>query len=559
MVKFALNPLYIKAQNIKQTHNRRYMSMYTLKSIARRSTLFGAVGALLVSIILPAAPAFAAELNPLTERSLLLSSSAPGFVDTDGSGYSTASPNPAASGTDIATTYAPAGSGPNGKKTGQTFTFRTSSNATVKAITFQYCTTAAGLCQAPGDNLGDDRDTDRELNSVAHPLGRSDLDVEGTFTQSTGLPPGAGQFQVSVGGVAATATNWVMDADNKEDDTFFHDTNARLSGKNNFITIKSEDGQAIAPGQRVKIQFTASESQYITNPGSGSFFVKINTYSDDTVQNDTTAVDGGVTVANVMTDSIHITTKVLETMAFSVGTENPDTIVQGNPANHGTCQAITQLNGNRLNLGNAAAENSLETTRGWAVNSYWRLSSNSSGGATVYYSGNTLKNTVNDEIAAMTSKALSQPGTEQFGLGFVPAVGGTYGDTLSSSFLTQIALPGDRYKTPSSYPFVTTTGQAAQTEVDPGDGRDFTALTAQTASADYADAAGTLDNGSGGAGTAQFKFLPSSITVPEPIAQQNDQVISCATAKMRYVGNIGADTPAGVYTTKVNYLAAPQY
>ncbi len=36
-------------------------------------------------------------------------------------------------------------------------------------------------------------------------------------------------------------------------------------------------------------------------------------------------------------------------------------------------------------------------------------------------------------------------------------------------------------------------------------------------------------------------------------------VISCATAKMRYIANIGADTPAGVYTTKINYLAAPQY
>jgi len=265
-----------------------------------------------------------------------------------------------------------------------------------------------------------------------------------------------------------------------------------------------------------------------------------------------------VTVANVMTDSIHITTKVLETMAFSVGTQNPDTIVQNSATDHGTCQAMLQPNGNRLNLGNPDAEYSLETTRGWDVNSYWRLSSNSSGGATVYYSGSTLKNTVGDEIAPMSQKANSLPGTEQFGLGFVSAIGGTYGDTLSSTFNTQMTNNPGRYKTPSSYPFTTVAGQSTQTEVDAGDGRDFTALANQPTSTDYANAEGTLNVGSA-QGSAQFKFVPESSTVPEPIAQQNNQVISCATAKMRYVGNIGADTPAGVYTTKINYLAAPQY
>jgi len=28
---------------------------------------------------------------------------------------------------------------------------------------------------------------------------------------------------------------------------------------------------------------------------------------------------------------------------------------------------------------------------------------------------------------------------------------------------------------------------------------------------------------------------------------------------MRYIGNIAATTPAGIYTTKINYIAAPQY
>jgi len=81
------------------------------------------------------------------------------------------------------------------------------------------------------------------------------------------------------------------------------------------------------------------------------------------------------------------------------------------------------------------------------------------------------------------------------------------------------------------------------------------------ASAEYngAGVGTTIDDGAGGAGTASFAFQSSSAEVPVAIAQQNTDVISCATAKMRYVANIGADTPAGVYTTKINYLAAPQY
>ncbi|RZL67629.1 MAG: hypothetical protein EOP77_04110 [Variovorax sp.] len=535
--------------------------MYTLKSIARRSVTLGAAFAIVASTVVPAASAFAANaLNPLTERSLLLSSSAPGFQDTDGSGYSTTAPNPAAGG-NVLGTYAPAGTGPNGKKSGQTFTFRTSSAETVRAYTFQFCTTAAGLCQAPGNNTGDARPTpnDRQVNDGVGggwEAKTSDFDVTGSFAQATAAAPTAGQYQITIGdsNTPTAASNWTLTAENLEDQTFAHPDNARLTGKNNFMTLRSTTGDAIPAGARVKIEFKASETAYITNPGNGSFFVKINTYKDGSAtgqlpDTDANIVDGGVTVANVMTDSIHITTKVLETMAFSVGTKNPDTVVKATANDHGTCESIIQEDNNRLDLGNPSAENSLETGRGWDVNSYWRLSSNSSGGATVYYSGNTLANTVGDEIAPMTTKARSQPGTEQFGLGFIDA----NLDTLSSSFNDALALTDSRYKRPSSYPFITVAGQSAVT--NPG----FDQLAGQPISDDYADAAGTLDNGTGGQGSAQFKFVKASNTVPEPIAQQNQQVISCATAKMRYVGNIGADTPAGVYTTKINYLAAPQY
>ena len=66
------------------------MKIYSFKSIARRGSLLGAAFALAASTLTPFAPAaFADALNPLTERSLTLSSSAPGWDYLDGSGNTT--------------------------------------------------------------------------------------------------------------------------------------------------------------------------------------------------------------------------------------------------------------------------------------------------------------------------------------------------------------------------------------------------------------------------------------------------------------------------------------
>lgn len=579
--------------------------MYTLKSIVQRGTLFGASAALVVAVVAPAISVFAQALNPLTERSLLLTSSAPGFQDSDGAGYSEASPNPVGDGgVTIPNHYAPAGSGANGKKTGQTFTFKTSTlpSATVKGFSLQYCTSAAGYCQAPGNNTGDARTHDqtsnsgevgydaddpttwgdpadwdtrtpnREINDAAHLQKRSDLDFVGDFGEGVA----EGTFEVKIDG--ATQSGWQFAKTNLESP--YH--KGAHTGKNNYVTLVHETGAVIAGGTEVQIIFRPSESIYITNPGANEFFVKINTYSSDTSligsHNDSTpfdssdatghtVVDGGVTVANVMTDSIHITTKVLETMAFSVGTENRDTV--NGLSYHGKCDPVNQKDNNRLQLGNPSAEYSLETGRAWDVYSYWRLSSNSSGGATVYYSGDTLANTVGDKIADMPNEVESTPGTEQFGLGFVDANFGVAANPDDAARTTDIkstdANWDANYQYPSSFPFRTLTGQASTDATDPSTPtnlRNFGALSTQTAADNYDEAMGTIFNDSGASvapGTAKFRFLASSSTVPERIAQQNETVISCATAKMRYVANIGADTPAGVYTTKINYLAAPQY
>ncbi len=527
------------------------MSTHALKSIARRSSMLGVAVAVLAVAIFPAASVFADALNPLTERSLLLSSSAPGFQDTDGSGNSTALPNA------VEENYAPAGSGPNGKKSGETFSFNVSTDSTpadkkIKAMTLQYCTSAAGKCQSPGNNSGDARALDRttavdvgttlDPNDPATWAARTPnrgLDTATTSDFNVNYPsPDTDNLKVYVNNVLSSG--WTMTTKNVEDMTH----SQALTGADNFITLVNATGISPTTGQQVRIEFAATETNYITNPGSGSFFVKINTYNSETTSNHLPAtsaniIDGGVTVANVMTDSIHITTKVLETMSFSVGTRNPDTT----NVSHGTCQNIDQVNANRLQLGNPDAEYSLETGKAWDVYSYWRLSSNSSGGATVYYSGNTLANTVGDEIAEVgAASEESIRGTEQFGLAFVDAGA----DTFDSAFTALVGAPNSRYKIPTLM---------LQDESAPG-ADDAIYLAPEAA---YSKGIGPINGETGVGDPAEFAFVKSSNEVPAVIAQNNEMVISCATAKMRYIANIGADTPAGVYTTKINYLAAPQY
>jgi len=557
------------------------MSTYTLKSIARRGMMLGAAFAVLAATVIPASSVFADALNPLTQRSLLLSSSAPGYQDSDGANSSEVDPNA------IGENYAPPGSGPNGKKSGETFTFKVSTDSAalsrpIKAFTLQYCTSAAGKCQSPGNNTGDARAKEPALNSTdfANPT-YSDTSTWLTRTPNRGAdsllaktsdlnvnyssPLAGTDFQIFVdandddlftsGEEVTTTGSWSMATSNVEDLTHSQE----LTGAKNFITLSSATGVSPATETKIKIVFNADTDDYITNPGDDSFFVKLNSYDSATTGDhipatpaisNTHIIDGGVTVANVMTDSIHITTKVLETMSFSVGTRNRDTVtlncadpadaasaaagcIATSGATHGTCDNIQQVNDNRLQLGNPDAEYSLETDTTWDVYSYWRLSSNSSGGATVYYSGDTLANTVGDSIDEIgETGTISLQGTEQFGLGFVDA---TTDDTgkFDSAFTALVSAPDDRFHMPTLNVLV------------PGE--------------EYEDGAGDI-NTTGTIGTdAKFAFASESNTIPRVIAQNNEDVISCDTAKMRYIANIGADTPAGVYTTKINYLAAPQY
>lgn len=579
--------------------------MYTLKSIARRSIALGMAVALFAATIVPTASVFAAnELNPLTDRSLTLSSGSPGWAFTDGSGNST---------------YAPPNSGANGLKTGNTFEFKvsTDSSATgvnndIDAFTFQYCTRSAGSCTSPGDNghTGASRNADTATTSDLRVATSSPS--ESTFATHINATSGAptsipnrddtqGNFLVMKKDIGDTdwsaSTGWAMGASNLEDGTIAAGT---ATGRNNYITItNSGTGLGLKTGASVRIIFFATDDNYITNPGSGAFFVKINSYNDNTTQDDSTLVDGGVTVANVMNESIQITTKVLETMDFSVGTVDPYTLeaieddsgtvgddesedsalfaANGNRV-HSPCEPIlkamlpSEPNANRLMLGDEDGEFSLKTDTTYSTHSYWRLSSNSSAGATVYYSGVTLSNTVNDKIDPIYGSApgdglaaAPQPGREQFGL----ALDNGSGPNYNVSYATERTAPsggfggifesGDDNATSGIHASVT---DPDISNLNANPSYHAPQLAPLIPGSEYDDGTGTINNNYANGSdpiTTQFAFDETSSTIPVPFASQGTEVVDCVTGKMRYIANIAATTPAGIYTTKINYIAAPQY
>jgi hypothetical protein len=559
--------------------------MYTLKSIVRRGTPMAAVIAMVVASVLPATSAFADALNPLTDRSLALSSSSPGWSNTDGSENST---------------YAPPNSGANGQKTGNTFSFKTSTAADVKAFTFQYCTTPAGNCTNPGNDstpgTDDFANQKADLNVVTSSpaeVGSSDFGtIVGTDGVVKAVPgyagydngkPGAGH-ETGIGGAGASvagnfmvyyyngsawvpSTGWSMTAS----------ANATPApNASNYITLSNASGSLSATtGMPIKVVFFGTASNYIQNPGEGAFFVRMNTYSDDTAS---TILDGGVTVANVMNQSIWIQTKVLETMDFSVGTVDPNTLdstdhTGSTPSQleqalyadttgktgltqHGICDRILGnitpgQPTNVLKLGDQAAESSLRTDSTFSTHSYWRLSSNSSAGATVYYSGHTLTNTVGDEIKAIgPTKALPIHGSEQFGL----ALDNTDQTGTSQSNLKVNYAQEATYENGNDTGL---TGIHASTATDVAGNASWhdPTLYPLLPATNYYQGTGAVN----ASPTAQFAFVRTSDTLPVPIASENNEVVDCVTGKMRYVANIAATTPAGIYTTKVNYIAAPQY
>ncbi len=589
------------------------MKTYNLKSVIRRGSMLTAAFVIAGASLLSAVPSYADALNPLTDRSLTLSSSSPGWDYKDGSGNDT---------------YSPPNSGANGYKSGNTFAFKVSTDSTgtgtgepVKAMTFQYCTTSAGNCQAPGDIANGQSNEDNVVNK------KSDLEI--VTASPSELSSLAGVVNTTTGNVtsipsaSSTGNNfvvyyfdttdstwkissgWDMTTDNQEPGA------SSPTGRENQINLINTTGQGFKAGQQVKVVFFATNTNYITNPGSGAFFVKINTYKTDTPAQFTQAniIDGGVTVANVMNQSIQITTKVLETMEFSVGTVDPYTLqavaddngptagganessqlyIANGHSTHGVCEKIlpkinpagTEGN-NTLMLGDADGEFSLGTEVTYSTHSYWRLSSNSSAGATVYYSGNTLSNTVNDKIDAIYNTApddgvaaAPQKGREQFGLALDNGSSGVYAVNYESERKPTKVYENGADNTANGLLGVGTLGAGRTQGIDASvTAAGVSNLTANPSwhspqlyplvpTANYGGGTGVINpdwNGGNDAINTSFAFSEDSQRIPVPIASQDTQVVDCVTGKMRYIANIAATTPAGIYTTKINYIAAPQY
>jgi len=171
--------------------------------------------------------------------------------------------------------------------------------------------------------------------------------------------------------------------------------------------------------------------------------------------------------------------------------------------------ACTPLNANdnliRLGDGN----NALSPSQAYFGRSYFRLATNAFQGTTVYYAGDTLRygtNTI-DAIGGGAAVA-STPGTEQFGFAFNPT------DATGNMATTTSIIGNDGTLVPSAV---------------------------------YAD------------NTTGYAFDDGSLADPVPLAAVEDDVVECDTGSLEYVANISTSTPAGIYTTKINFIAAPTY
>jgi len=209
----------------------------------------------------------------------------------------------------------------------------------------------------------------------------------------------------------------------------------------------------------------------------------------------TTAVDSGTTASSTATQ-VTITAKVQEALNFSVGTAST--------APGASCTPYSD--GGTLSIGDPT--NGLSSTTAYTGYSYFRVSTNAINGTKIYYSGDTLKSGSNS----------------------ITSVGESAGGTSSTAGTSQFGLAID------------TTDSANYS---------FTSLAPVSSPNNYGLGNGTL-------ASAKFQYNVSSVTTPIAIATTNN-VITCDTGSVQYVANIATNTPPGIYTTAVNYIAVPTY
>ncbi len=286
----------------------------------------------------------------------------------------------------------------------------------------------------------------------------------------------------------------------------------------NCVAVKRTTNVTEAAGAlNVTVAYGGGASDYITNPSTVnySFYARVFVFSGAGASAWTGLVDSGGVAASTA-QQITITARVQERLDFSVG---------ASPTAPGSsCTAFSDPGA--LNLGDPSNGYTLSTGQTWTTHSYFRVDSNTSNGTVISYSGDTLKNGSNTITAINagtptlngTKTAL---GTRQFGLAI---------DRLDT-------------QTGSGYSF---------TDLARNDGTNISGYLF-----DYSFGEGTVV-GDSGAGEARWQFDTGSITSPKPIAFST-QGVTCDTGSVRYMANISTNTPAGIYTTTITYIATGTY
>lgn len=413
---------------------------------------------LLFVAVFPVLYAARVSAQQLTERSMTVTSSNANddMTAPDGTTYSSL----------------PAGDPRNGAKVGHKYTFTVNSSTNVKAITFQYCDSPFGY-----------------ISGCTLPDGFSAIAWNG----------GSATVELDDGG-GTTSETWTA-----------------ASTVAGFLSIsKSDSALEFEPGDVITVTFTATTNDYFVNPSSdylnqdgisspqkATYFSHIRTHDtvsfddeDDETLSETTVDDG--TVASSVANSIGIYTRVQETLNFSVEGHTSADPSGPTPQNGASCSPLTRQGNMRMGDTNDA----LSTQQAYFAKSYFRLSTNSTNGTAVMYTGSTLSSGSHD-IAAIgdASAEFSAPGEEQFGIAF----------DLTDNLTANV-----------------------------GSGSPLSPVTVYS----------NKDNG--------YAFNGTSPDEPKLLASSIGSV-ACDTGAIEYVANIAPDTPAGIYTTKITYLATPTY
>lgn len=423
--------------------------MTHIRDVLSRAKPLCAAATLAFAAVVTAVPVPNASAAALTNRSLLVTSTAPSDETATGAGGADVSTDP--------------GHPNNGTMVGHTYTVTLGSATEVDAVSISYCSSPFGYVDL--------------ANDCTAPAGFSAAAWDGASVSGT------------VDGSAVTFTAAVDDA--------------------NYLVLTPSAPFTPAVNDVMVLDFTATGTDFFVNPSTayigtgagqhvtGSYFAHVVTHSDvvseeDVADHQADIIDEG-TVTNNIANSITITSRVQETLKFSV---QADGVV---PAEVGAT-SCESLDSGLTALAIGDTNNALSAEQAYTGKSYFRLATNSAQGAKVFYSGETLTSGATNTITAIGAASdESTPGTEQFGL-----------------------------------------------RIDTSDGNNDVG------------GAGVLVPGLAYGEADEYAFDDTSITEPKELAS-SPGAVACDTGAVEYVANISNDTEAGIYTTRINYIASPSY